>query len=68
MVDVQGNLEREIADPRMRRDDVALTYAFGIRDCPDDVDETVDRGPVIARWSSSALAYIKTSAWRRVRA
>ena len=36
MVDVEGHLLREIADPRMTRDDVALTYAFAIRQAQTD--------------------------------
>ena len=66
MVDVQGTLEREIADPRMRRDDVALTYAFGIRDEPDAIDWAKINRLIMARWSINALRYIKESAWRRV--
>lgn len=67
MVDVQGQLEREIADERMKRDDVALTYAFGIRDCPDEVDWPKVNRLIIDRWSIAALRYIKEQAWREVR-
>ncbi|HXJ92649.1 MAG TPA: hypothetical protein VMT20_07175 [Terriglobia bacterium] len=67
MVDVQGTLEREIADPRLTRDDVALTYAFGIRDCADEVDWGTINRLIIARWSLNALKYIKESAWRKAR-
>lgn len=67
LVDVQGQLEREIADKRMTRDDVALTYAFGLRDEPDDVDWRKVNHLIIERWSIAALRYIKESAWRKVR-
>lgn len=66
MLDVQGNLEREIADERMTRKDVALTYAFGIRDCPDEVDWPKVNQLIIDRWSLSALKFIKEYAWKRV--
>ena len=65
MVDVQGQLEREIADKRMTRKDVMLTYAFGIRDCPDQVDWPKVNGLIIDRWSPNALRFIKEGAWRR---
>jgi hypothetical protein len=65
MVDVQGQLEREIADGRMARKDVALTYAFGIRDCPDGVDWPKVNRLIIDRWSMAGLVYIKEHAWRR---
>jgi hypothetical protein len=66
MVDVQGQLMAEIADPRMKRADVALTYAFGLRQ-HDDVDwPTVNRA-IVERWSMAGLDWIKTRAWARVR-
>jgi hypothetical protein len=65
MIDPQGQILREIADKRMTRDDVALTYAFALRQ-QDEVDfPTVNRA-IMDRWSLSALKYIKTAAWRRV--
>ena len=66
MVDVQGTLEREIADKRMRRVDVALTYAFGLRDEPDSIDWPKINGLIVDRWSPSALRWIKEYAWRKV--
>jgi hypothetical protein len=66
MVDVQGQLEREIADRRMARKDVMLTYAFGIRDCADEVDWPKINQLIIDRWSLNALKYIKEGAWRKV--
>lgn len=66
MVDVQGQLEREIADRRIGRKDVMLTYAFGIRDCPDEVDWPKVNRLIIDRWSLNALKFIKEGAWRQV--
>lgn len=66
MVDVQGQLEREIADERMTRDDVALTYAFGLRQ-HDEVDWPKVNQAIINRWSFAALRYIKEKAWKLVR-
>jgi hypothetical protein len=62
MFDVQGQLEREIADERMTRDDVALTYAFAIRE--GGVDFAVINRLILERWSMNALKYIKEKAWR----
>lgn len=66
MCDVQGQLEREIADKRMTRSDVATTYAFGIRDCPDEIDWAKINRLIIDRWSLNALKFVKESAWRRI--
>jgi hypothetical protein len=65
LVDPQGTLEREIADPRMKRDDVALTYAFALRQRA-DINWAAVNQAIISRWSLSGLKYIKESAWRRV--
>ena len=64
MVDVQGTILREIADPQMTRDDVAATYAFAIRQASQVDFPTVNQA-IIDRWSMSALRYIKEKAWRR---
>jgi hypothetical protein len=66
MVDVEGQLLSEIADPRMKREDVALTYAFGLRQ-PNEVDWPRVNNAIIDRWSMNALKWIKTYAWKRVR-
>lgn len=47
------------------RDDVALTYAFGLRDERGLVDWKKVNRAIIARWSISALQYIKQRAWAR---
>ena len=63
MVDVHDKLMDEIADRRMTRDDVAITYAFGLRQA-DEVDWTAVNYAIMERWSPSALTYIKTKAWK----
>jgi len=69
LVDAQGTLLREIADPRMKRDTVAVAYALALRKSFDPrLDDVVDFATVnraiMERWSLSALKYIKTKAWR----
>ncbi len=54
VLDPQASLLREIADKRMRRDDVALTYAFALRH-PDEVDFGVVNRAIVDRWSMAAL-------------
>lgn len=53
----------EIADETTKRDNVALSYALGIAS-----DEDIDYGKInraiVARWSFSALDYIKRKAWK----
>jgi hypothetical protein len=67
MVDPEGQIMGEIADSRMKRDDVALTYAFCIRQgAADGVDFATINRAIIDRWSLSALRYIKEKAWRLV--
>lgn len=66
MIDVPGKILEEIADKRMKRNDVALTYAFGLRTLGSS--ETINWGPInqaiIERWSMAALRYIKERAWK----
>ncbi len=66
MQDAQESLEREIANPRMKRTDIALTYAFGIRDCAAEVDWATVNQQIIDRWSVSGLQYIKRQAWKQL--
>lgn len=61
MIDVQGQLLAEIADRRMKRANVALTYAFGLRQGGVDWP-TVNRA-IVERWSRSGLEWIKHRAW-----
>jgi hypothetical protein len=70
LVDPQGTILAECADRRMTRDDVALSYAFALRQTragEDEVDWRVVNDAIIERWSLSALKYIKEAAWRRLR-
>jgi hypothetical protein len=66
-VDPFGTMLAEIADKRMTRDDVAMTYAFAIRQHPGQHEgyARVNRA-IMDRWSLSALKYIKGQAWRIV--
>jgi hypothetical protein len=65
MVDPQRALLEEIADKRMQRDDVAMTYAFALRQRADINWAEVNQA-IIHRWSLSALKYIKEKAWKLV--
>jgi hypothetical protein len=65
LVDPQGTLLAEIADKRMTRDDVAMTYAFAIRQHA-EVDWPTVNQAIMNRWSQSALIYIKTKAWKLI--
>lgn len=65
LVDPQGQLLREIADPAMTRDDVMLTYAFAIRQAS-EVDFATVNNAILNRWSMNALKYIKEGAWRKL--
>ena len=65
MIDVQQQILREIEDPLMTRDDVAFTYAFGLRSSEIINWAAVNRA-IMDRWSVSALTYIKEKAWKRV--
>lgn len=71
MVDPQGVILREIADRRLTRDDVAMTYAFCLRQSgPGWGDGSIDYATInkaiMERWSIAALRYIKEKAWRLV--
>ena len=60
-------LLEEIADKRLTRDDVAMTYAFGIRG-GEQIDWAKVNHAILDRWSMNALKYIKEKAWRIARA
>ncbi|HWF25213.1 MAG TPA: hypothetical protein VG275_07190 [Solirubrobacteraceae bacterium] len=66
MADPQGQLLREVADRRLTRDDVALTYAFALRQAS-EVDFALVNHAILDRWSMAALRYIKEKAWRYVK-
>ena len=60
----EAMLLREIADKRMKRNDVAQTYALALRSSERDrIDWRKVNEAIIARWSFSALTWIKERAW-----
>lgn len=63
MVDPCGQALREIADGRMFRNDVALTYAFIIRQRITGPELAAVNKAAMERWSRSGLEYIKKRAW-----
>jgi hypothetical protein len=68
LVNPVGTILEEIADPRMKRDDIAATYAFLIVQKahlrPNDFRRI--NHAIIDRWSLNALTYIKDRAWKLV--
>jgi hypothetical protein len=57
-------LLQEIADKRMKRKDVAKTYAMSLRSSErDTIDWKKVNEAIIERWSMSALTFIKEQAW-----
>jgi hypothetical protein len=58
-----GQLMAEIADPKMTRRDVALTYGLALRGDRDRVDWPKINLLIIDRWSRSGLEWIKAFAW-----
>ena len=66
MMDCERVLLEEIANPKVRRKSVAMTYAWAIRSTQAGMD-TVDwkkvNAAIIERWSRSALEWIKKQAW-----
>ena len=65
LVDPEGTILREIADPRMKQADIALTYAFALRQEPDNTDWSTVNRAIVERWSMSGLSRIKALAWKR---
>lgn len=63
LVNPERQLLDEIADPRLKRADVALTYALAMRSVADIHWQRVNEA-IIERWSMSALCWIKERAWR----
>lgn len=62
MMDIERTLLGEIAEPQMKRADVALTYAYGLRSS-ENIDWPKVNGAIVDRWSLSALKWIKERAW-----
>jgi hypothetical protein len=64
LADCEAHLLREIADPAMKRKDVAQSYALAMKSSErDSVDWGKVNRAIIARWSQSALNWIKEQAW-----
>ena len=66
LADPEGDLLREIADPKMTRNDVRLTYRLALRS-QDRVDWGKVNRAIIERWSETALLLIKKWAWQDVK-
>jgi hypothetical protein len=67
LMDCERHLLDEIADKRMTRDDVAMSYAMSLAsDERDRIDWRKVNEAIMDRWSLAALKYIKTKAWRMV--
>lgn len=62
----EQTLLREIAEPTLKRSDIAQTYRLAMQ-AQENTEEKIDWGKVnraiIARWSFSALLWIKKQAW-----
>ena len=63
LADPEGQLLEEIADPRMTRNDVRLTYRLALRS-QDRVDWGKVNRAIIERWSATTLKQIKAWAWK----
>jgi hypothetical protein len=62
---VEEVILQEIGDRDSTRDNVALTYAFTITS-REEIDVEKINKAIVARWSYSALEYIKKKAWKIV--
>lgn len=62
MCNPQKVILEEIGMKETTRDDIALTYAFAIRQKREVGFGIINRA-IIERWSRSALEYIKKRAW-----
>lgn len=65
LADPEGTLLREIADPQLTRDDVAMSYAMAMRGT-EQVDWPKVNRAILERWSMAGLKYVKTEAWKLV--
>ena len=63
LCDCENVILREIADPRFKRKAIATTYALCLMQQTEKIDWKKINGAIIARWSYSALEYIKDRAW-----
>jgi len=62
LVNTTNLIMQEIADKRVKRRSVAMTYAFAIRSS-EKTDWPKVNQAIINRWSPSALNWIKKQAW-----
>ena len=65
LMDVEQVILEEIAEKESTRDSIALTYAFCITSS-EDIDWWMINQAIVARWSRSALIYIKKKAWKLI--
>lgn len=65
LIGVEDALLAEIADTRVKRNGVALTYAFGIKGS-EEIDWPKVNAAILERWSMAGLRYIKERAWKLV--
>ena len=61
-----STLLREIGDKTIKRNSLAVTYALALQSSEPTDWAAVNRA-IIARWSKSALEYIKRRAWAIVK-
>jgi hypothetical protein len=66
LADPERVLLEEIADDRLKREDIAASYALAMK-TPDKVDWPKVNRAIIDRWSKSGLVFIKERAWKVVR-
>ena len=63
LLNAERHLLNDIADRRLTRDNIAITYAMALGS-----DEAINWGKVnqaiLDRWSPAALTYIKDKAWK----
>lgn len=60
----ESNLLQEIADKKMKRRDVAKTYALAVHSSEvNKVNWRKVNEAIVARWSLSSLNWIKQQAW-----
>ena len=62
MCNCQSLILGEIANPKMKRNDVSQTYAWALRST-ENIDWARINEAIIARWSLHALEWIKKRAW-----
>lgn len=67
LVDCENVLLGEIADKRLKREDVAQTYALTLMSSErDQVDWFRVNRAIMARWSMAGLKWIKKRTWKIV--